>query len=74
LTREQALEIIREAGDQTPKDDIRKFCSFAGIEVAEFMRIAECFRNPAVWTRHGGAWKIRDFLISDWNWNEADAH
>lgn len=74
MTREEAVRIIREAGDQTPLDDIRRFCTFAGIDIADFLLLAERFRNPAVWTRESGTWKINDFLISDWEWNEAHAH
>jgi len=68
MSREQAVRAVAEAGDQTPNEDIGKFCAFAGIERARFDAIAEGFRNPGVWQRSGGVWHIPGFLIPDWRW------
>jgi N-acetyl sugar amidotransferase len=69
ISRERAVAIVREAGDQTPHRDIASFCAFAGIPESDFHAIAERFRNPAVWQRRAdGAWYIPDFLIEDWRW------
>lgn len=69
LTRAQAIEIVHRTGEQRPLADIEKFCAFAGITAAEFMAIAERFRNPRVWRDDvDGRWSIADFLIHDWNW------
>lgn len=74
MTREQAVNIIRKRGDQTPKADIEKFCSFSNITTRRFFQICEDFRNPDVWVRDAGVWKIRNFLIDDWEWNEVHAN
>lgn len=72
LTRDQALEILRRAGDQTPLEDIKTFCAFAGIELKHFFAVAETFRNPDVWARRDdGIWYIPDYLLPDWQWNDA---
>lgn len=68
LTRDEAIRITRDLGDQTPRDDIAAFCAYVGIDEARFFAIAETFRNPAIWTRHDGTWRIDDFLIPDWSW------
>jgi hypothetical protein len=68
MTRERAIRTIAEAGDQTPHGDIQRFCEFVGIDVPRFHAVAERFRNPAVWTRRNGTWRIEDFLITDWRW------
>jgi len=68
LTRDEALRVLRESGEQRPTDDIRTFCRFVGITEEHFYEIAETFRNKEVWTREGGVWKVRDFIISDWKW------
>lgn len=73
LTREQAIEYLREAGEQTPHEEIEAFCQYTGITSARFFDIADKFRNPKVWTRRGGAWRIEDFLIDGWRWDEARA-
>lgn len=68
MSREEAIRILREKGDQTPHEDIRKLCDFLKISETRFWEIAEKFRNPEVWTRRDDRWVIPDFLISDWKW------
>jgi N-acetyl sugar amidotransferase len=69
MTRAQAVQIIRERGDQTPHADIEKFCAFAGISKARFMAICEGFRNRGVWQQvPDGRWVIPGFLVPDWKW------
>jgi N-acetyl sugar amidotransferase len=69
LTREEALEILRDRGDQTPHADIERFCAFVGISRRRFDAIVEWYRNPAVWTKKDGVWVIENFLIPDWRWS-----
>lgn len=68
MTREQALTIIQETGDQCPYEDIEHLCSFLRISKEHFWEIAESFRNKELWSKEGGVWKINDFLFSDWRW------
>lgn len=68
ISRAEAVEIIRQAGDQTPNADIEAFCAFVGYSRAEFDAVADGFRNPAIWTRDGGVWRMPGFLIEDWEW------
>ena len=69
MTRDAALEFLREAGDQMPLPDIDRFCRFVGIDSARFQEIVESHRNRAVWQqRSDGAWWIPDFIINEWVW------
>lgn len=68
MTRERALQVVREVGDQTPRPDIAKFCAFAGIPESRFFEIAEKFRNHDIWRRVDGTWRIEGFLLPDWKW------
>lgn len=68
MERDEAIEIIRERGDETPRDDITTFCRFVEIPEEHFFEVVERFRNPDVWTRRDGRWVIEDFLIDDWEW------
>jgi hypothetical protein len=68
MTREQAIELTRELGDQTPRADIAAFCRYVGIDEQRFFAIAESFRNHDVWTPSDGTWRIEDFLIPGWSW------
>jgi N-acetyl sugar amidotransferase len=69
MSRDRAVAIIREQGDQTPHADIAAFCRFAGLSEGRFMQMCEVFRNPRIWQRAGnGSWHMPDFLIPDWSW------
>jgi N-acetyl sugar amidotransferase len=71
LRRDQALAILRRSGDSTPHQDITKLCRFLAISVEQFHAICEQFRNTGIWHREGDVWKIRDFLIPDWQWTDS---
>lgn len=69
ISRERAIEIVRKAGDQTPTQDIAKFCRFSNISEKEFAATAERFRNMDIWRKRAdGRWHIPTFLIEDWSW------
>jgi hypothetical protein len=68
LSREDALATLRKRGNETPHEDIDKFCSWLGITVKHFYELAERFRNHDVWTKRDGKWVVDGFLIDDWNW------
>jgi N-acetyl sugar amidotransferase len=70
MTREEAVAALRARGDERPDADIARFCAFTGITEAEFDRIADGFRDPAVWSVRDGRWVIDGFLIDDWQWTE----
>ena len=68
MSREEAVNIIREWGDQTPYDDIKKLCEFLQILEKHFWEIAETFRNMDIWSLENGKWVLKDFIIDDWEW------
>jgi len=68
MSRAEAIDIIWQRGDETPYEDIEKFCAFTGMSTRLFFEIAERFRNPRIWTKKNGSWCIENFLIPDWNW------
>ncbi len=72
LSRDEALEIIRRTGDETPHGDIHKLCRFIGISHEHFFEVCARFRNTNIWYRDGATWRIRDFLLPDWSWSEHD--
>ena len=72
LTRDQAIEIVRDRGDETPHADIDSFCAYTGCTREWFMDVTERFRDTSVWSRNGdGTWYIDGFLIDDWDWEAA---
>jgi N-acetyl sugar amidotransferase len=69
MTRDHAIAIIRNRGEQRPSDDIAKFCEFVGISETHFDEIAETFRNPCIWSRRDGVAVIEGFIVPDWKWS-----
>jgi hypothetical protein len=70
LTRDEAIRELTRRGEQFPREDVEKFCAFVGITGERFLEIIEPFRNRAIWSRDGGVWRLRDFLIEDWDWSQ----
>jgi len=69
LTRDVAIDAVRRYGDNIPIEDISKFCTFTGISIERFFKIAERFRDIDIWKqRDDGVWYMPDFLIPDWRW------
>ena len=68
MTREEAVQTIRDRGDETPLEDIDKLCEFVGITKERFFEVIERFRNPDIWVQRDGKWVIDGFLIDDWEW------
>jgi len=45
LTREKAIGLLKEKGDETPHNDREQFCQFTGIQKDQFYEIIEKFQN-----------------------------
>ncbi|MDE0973589.1 MAG: N-acetyl sugar amidotransferase [Candidatus Nanopelagicales bacterium] len=70
MTRDEAVETLRQRGDETPWEDLQMLSSFAGVSVEWLLSIAETFRSEEVWDRRpDGIWEIPGFLISEWQWS-----
>jgi len=67
ISREDAVDVIRERGCETPHEDIRSFCEYIGITPQRFFEVAERFRDPDVWSRRDGYWVIEHFIVPDWD-------
>ena len=59
MTRDQATELVKQRGEEYPAEAIQKFCSWVGISLEEFQKIADSFRNKDVWHEHNGQWEVR---------------
>ncbi len=68
MSRDDAIRIVKERGDDTPHSDIDKFCNFINISKEDFYETIEPFRNLDIWTEKNGEWEIKDFIINDWIW------
>ncbi len=72
IERQEAIKIILNNGDETPHQDIEKFCKFVDITKKEFFQISEKFRNKNIWKKKSdGVWYLPNFLIDNWVWENA---
>lgn len=69
LTRVEALNAIKDIGNETPYEAIGNFCKYVEITESRFFEIAEQFRNHDVWTKENGLWVIKDFILPDTDWS-----
>jgi N-acetyl sugar amidotransferase len=67
LSRDEAINIISQKGEQIPLDDISKFCNFTNIDLKSFFEICEKFRNLDIWSHSSGKWKLNNYLIKNWS-------
>lgn len=68
MTRKQAIEYLENAGEQVPHEDVEHLCEFLRISKEEFWKIAETFRNPAIWSKQNGKNVIEGFITDNWQW------
>ncbi len=69
ISREAAIDIVRQRGDETPRGDILRLCEFLEVAPSEFLSLCEGFRNRDIWYQDAGVWKVRDFLVPEWSWS-----
>ena len=70
MTREDAIELLRKHGAETPWPDIKAFCDYVGVSESQYFATLERFRNREIWSRRDGRWEIEGFLIPDFTWPE----
>ncbi|HLB41789.1 MAG TPA: N-acetyl sugar amidotransferase [Gammaproteobacteria bacterium] len=70
MTRKHAIEIIRNLGNEYPREAIQKFCQWAELTEVSFLEIANSFRNENIWVQAASEWEIKNFLINDWEWKQ----
>ena len=57
--RKDAISIIKRDNFKTPKEDIKKFCSFVGMTEDKFFKICENFRNNKIWIKKKNKWVLK---------------
>lgn len=71
ISRQAAIEKIREVGTEKPNSEIEKFCDFVGIDKRRFGEIVESHRNRSIWSKDSnGDHFIKSFLVADWDWSD----
>ena len=71
ITRKEAIEIVIEVGEESPKNEIGKFCEYVGVSKKRFFEIAEKFCNHNIWKQDKeNNWYINNYLIDNWKWHK----
>ncbi|BFR50087.1 N-acetyl sugar amidotransferase [Nitratidesulfovibrio sp. HK-II] len=60
LTREQGIELVRMHRDMAPPADLRLLLDWLGMPEDEFLETVDRFRDPRIWTREDGSWRLLD--------------
>jgi N-acetyl sugar amidotransferase len=69
MSRKEAIEIVRNTGEEIPREEILKFSEYVKIPEKRCIEIAESFRNHDIWKRNkNDNWSIEGFLIDEWSW------
>ena len=63
MTREEGIALVRRYQDTRPAD-LRLFLDWAGLSEAEFFGAVDRFRDPRVWEKADGAWRLRDSVVN----------
>jgi hypothetical protein len=63
LTRDRAIELVRQYDHVKPRD-LARWLQYVGMTEAEFDRVADTFRDPRVWRLEDGCW-MKDNLWDD---------
>ncbi len=62
MSREEAVELVREKQYEFPHDYYREFLDYHEITEDEFWETAERFRNQDIWHRVGNDWRLKHEL------------
>ncbi len=71
VTRDDAIDALRQRGPEVPWPDIDAFCAYVGTSEVEYFDTLERFRNRSVWTHTGDGWRIDGFLVPEFPWPDA---
>ncbi len=63
MSREKACELVRRYDGKCADSYVIKFCKYLGISLQEFWRVANSFRNKAIWEQDkSGRWILNSPL------------
>lgn len=63
MTREEGIEQVQRYQDRWPTD-LPLFLEWAGVSEADFFGAVDRFRDPRVWERTHGTWRLRDSVVN----------
>jgi len=59
MTREEAIEIAQKYDGEFPKEYLGEALDYLSLDEKQFTEIVDNHRNPEIWLRENGQWKLR---------------
>ncbi|MBN1913122.1 MAG: N-acetyl sugar amidotransferase, partial [Candidatus Omnitrophica bacterium] len=66
MTREEGIELVRKYDQRIPAD-LKIFLKWIGMDETEFYSCIEPFRDPGIWQKDAGEWRLLDSVINHVN-------
>ena len=63
MTREEAVEIVNARQYEFPGEYLKEFLEYHEITEAQFWETVEWFRNPVIWHKLDGRWRLKVPLV-----------
>lgn len=73
MTRKAALKMIRDIPDDTNYSALGQFLKFIGLDLGDYFRVADRFRNRTIWQQTNGRWEIPGFIVNNFDWHRHPA-
>jgi hypothetical protein len=59
MSKDEAVDLVRQFDGKCSPKIIRSFCDYLGISAKEFWDVVEGFRNPDLWSKsQSGEWEL----------------
>ena len=59
ITRDEGIALVRRFDGEFPKKYFKDFLSFMKVSEGDFSRTVDAFRDPHLWKKENGEWKLR---------------
>lgn len=66
MTREEGIQMVERYDSNTPKS-LKPYLDFMGLSVQEFYDLVEPMRDPSIWEKVKGQWRMKDTVKNHLN-------
>ena len=66
MTREEGIQMVERYDSNTPKS-LKPYLDFMGLSVQEFYDLVEPMRDPSIWEKVEGQWRMKDTVKNHLN-------
>ena len=63
MTREEGIEMVRSYDANEPST-LEGYCDFLGITKQYFYDLVAPMRDPQIWEKPNGAWRVKDSIVN----------